>query len=54
MPETYFSVQCESDEYGNLILPIPDDLIETLGWQTGDNLEIDAMFNRVSIRKVEN
>ena len=53
MPESPFSVQCESDEYGNLILPFPDELLEALGWEAGDNLEIDAMYNRVSIKRVE-
>lgn len=54
MPEAHFTVQCESDEYGNLILPIPDDLFQTLGWGEGDNLEVEAMYNRVSIKRVEN
>jgi len=54
MHESAFTVQCESDEYGNLILPIPDDLLQALGWAEGDNLEIDAMHNRVSIKRLEN
>jgi bifunctional DNA-binding transcriptional regulator/antitoxin component of YhaV-PrlF toxin-antitoxin module len=53
MLETTISVKCESDEYGNLILPIPDDLIETLGWQSGDDLEIGAMYNRIVIKRLE-
>mgnify|MGYP003332902319 CR=1 FL=1 len=53
MPESQITVQCEADEYGNFILPIPDDLFETLGWSEGDTLEIDAMYNRVSIKRVD-
>jgi hypothetical protein len=31
-------VTLEEDEFGYLILPLPDDLIRSMGWQEGDNL----------------
>ena len=31
-------VTLEEDEFGYLILPLPDDLIRCMGWQEGDNL----------------
>ena len=31
-------VELEEDENGDLILPIPDDIMESLGWEVGDTL----------------
>jgi len=33
-----FIVNIEEDEEGNLILPIPDKMLEQLGWKEGDTL----------------
>lgn len=33
------SVQLEEDEYGNLFVPFPQELLDTLGWKENDTLE---------------
>ena len=32
-------VQLEDDEQGNLLLPFPQELLDTLGWKVNDTLE---------------
>ena len=50
-----FTVTIEEDEFGELILPIPDDVCEDLGWNIGDELEfdVDDVTGRFTLRKVE-
>lgn len=33
------SVQLEEDEYGNLFVPFPQELMDKLGWKENDTLE---------------
>lgn len=33
------SVQLEEDEYGNLFVPFPQELMDKLGWKEDDTLE---------------
>jgi len=46
-------VTLEEDSDGNLILPLPEELIQTLGWEEGDELEFiedeysDALYIRL-------
>jgi bifunctional DNA-binding transcriptional regulator/antitoxin component of YhaV-PrlF toxin-antitoxin module len=47
-----FTVTLEEDEFGELILPIPDEVCEELGWEVGDELEYDIIDdNTFSVRK---
>lgn len=39
--ERRFEVIIQEDENGDLILPIPPQVLNTLGWKEGDNLKID-------------
>tara|TARA_B100001250_G_scaffold248293_1_gene213457 strand:+ start:1322 stop:1492 length:171 start_codon:yes stop_codon:yes gene_type:complete len=37
-----FTTKLEEDDYGDLILTIPYDVIEELGWSTDSELEYDV------------
>lgn len=42
-----------NDGSGDLILPLPDDMLKSLNWEIGDNLSIEVPDNReVVISKV--
>lgn len=49
-----FTVNIEEDEFGELILPIPDEICEELGWNVGDILEYEIEENCFKLRKVDN
>jgi len=34
-----FIVTLEEDQFGDLVLPIPDKVLEELGWTIGDNID---------------
>ena len=36
-----FTTQLEEDDYGDLILTIPYDVCETMGWDIGTNLDYE-------------
>ena len=42
MPKTWTVVLDEDLETGELLLPLPDELIASLGWKEGDNLVWDV------------
>jgi len=44
---------CSEDEDGNVILDIPEELLEALGWGEGTLLDISALPNSIVLRKVE-
>ena len=48
-----FITTCSEDEEGNLILDIPDELLETMGWGEGTVLDISALPNSIMLRKVD-
>lgn len=50
-----FTITIEEDEFGELILPIPDEVCEDLGWSVGDELEfeVDDYTQSFTLRKVE-
>ena len=48
-----FVTTCSEDEDGNVILDIPEELLETLGWGEGTNLDISTLANSIVLRKVE-
>jgi hypothetical protein len=50
-PNPFITV-CEEDENGNLILEIPDLLLEAQGWKEGTVLDITAEFGTILLREV--
>ena len=48
-----FVTTCSEDEEGNVILDIPEELLETMGWGEGTVLDITALPGRITLRKVE-
>jgi len=53
-PETTWIVELEEDpETGDLIMPLPDELIKAQGWEIGDTLtwDIDESTGSVSLSK---
>jgi bifunctional DNA-binding transcriptional regulator/antitoxin component of YhaV-PrlF toxin-antitoxin module len=44
---------CSEDEEGNVVLDIPEELLEALGWGEGTLLDISALPNTIVLRKVE-
>ena len=48
-----FVTTCSEDEDGNVILDIPEELLETLGWGEGTLLDISTLANSIVLRKVE-
>jgi hypothetical protein len=53
--DSKFVVKLDEDENGDLILPIPNELCEQLGWQEEDEVEfsIDEYSDAFYIRKVD-
>ena len=50
-----WTVTVEKDNNGDLILPIPEELMEDMGWVVGDTLWYDIESNgEVVIRKTKN
>lgn len=50
-----FTVTIEEDEFGELILPIPDDVCDELGWEVDDILEYSIESDQsFTLRKVNN
>ena len=50
---TSFITTCSEDENGNVVLDIPEELLETLGWGEGTLLDISTLANSIVLRKVE-
>ena len=48
-----FVTTCTEDEDGNVVLDIPEELLETMGWGEGTVLDITALPGRILLRKVE-
>jgi bifunctional DNA-binding transcriptional regulator/antitoxin component of YhaV-PrlF toxin-antitoxin module len=48
-----FVTTCTEDEDGSIILDIPEELLETLGWGEGTLLDISTLANSIVLRKVE-
>jgi len=50
--ETKFSVELQEDVNGDLIMPIPSELLAQMGWDEGDTLIWEDSFNgSYSLRK---
>lgn len=51
--ETQWIVELEEDpETGDLVMPIPDALMEELGWKIGDDLDIQEENGTLVLKKV--
>ena len=49
-----FTTTIEEDEFGDLILPIPDQVCEELGWTVGCELEYEMADDETfTLRKVD-
>ena len=46
-----FTVSIEEDELGEIILPIPDEICEELGWDVGDTLQYELQDDSFTLRK---
>jgi hypothetical protein len=49
-----FKVELQEDENGDLIMPIPSELLAQMGWDEGDTLIWEEHFGTYSLRKKEN
>jgi hypothetical protein len=50
---TSFITTCSEDEDGAIILDIPEELLETLGWGEGTQLDISTLANSIVLREVK-
>jgi bifunctional DNA-binding transcriptional regulator/antitoxin component of YhaV-PrlF toxin-antitoxin module len=48
-----FVTTCTEDEEGNLILNFPDELLESMGWGEGTDLDISVVGDRIVLREVQ-
>jgi hypothetical protein len=51
VPNSYITV-CDEDENGSLILEIPDQLLESMGWKEGTVLDITAEAGAILLREI--
>lgn len=49
-----FTVTLEEDEFGEMVLPIPEEVSMELGWDLGDILEYTVTDDQLCLRKVDN
>jgi bifunctional DNA-binding transcriptional regulator/antitoxin component of YhaV-PrlF toxin-antitoxin module len=47
-----YYVELEEDANGNLIMPIPEEVLETLGWETGDLLTWDLKGDGIILQRL--
>lgn len=47
-----FTTKLTKDEDGNPIFEIPEEVLQTLNWEEGDEIETQLFFDRVIFRKV--
>ena len=47
-----YVVELEEDEFGYLILPIPDEVLKELDWKEGDDLDFSLRDGTVILQKV--
>jgi bifunctional DNA-binding transcriptional regulator/antitoxin component of YhaV-PrlF toxin-antitoxin module len=50
---TDYTVTLDEDDNGDLMLPIPNDIMDELGWDDGDLLEWIVEDDQILLRKVE-
>lgn len=49
-----YVVTCEEDNEGNLIIPIPEELLDATGWGEGTTIDIGYLPGTIVFREVEN
>jgi len=47
-----YITSCTEDEEGNLVLEFPDGLLEMVGWQEGDTLDIQTLADSIILRRI--
>tara|TARA_R100001509_G_scaffold118110_1_gene72609 strand:- start:624 stop:803 length:180 start_codon:yes stop_codon:yes gene_type:complete len=47
-----YYVELEEDQNGNLIIPLPEEIIETLGWQMSDLLTWDLKGDGIVLQRL--
>jgi len=47
----YEVITQEDPETGDLLLPIPPQLLEAMGWKEGDDLDIDVISGTIILKK---
>ena len=47
-----FTTYVQEDEDGNILLEFPDEILDTIGWAEGDELEFSTCGNTMQITKV--
>jgi hypothetical protein len=50
---TDYTVTLDEDENGDLLMPIPADFLDSLGWKEDDLLEWIVEGDQIVLRKVE-
>lgn len=48
-----FILEVQEDEHGECFVQLPDELIDELGWQVGDELEYTMEDESIILRKVD-
>lgn len=48
-----FILEVQEDEHGDCFVSLPDELIDELGWQVGDELEYTMEDESIILRKVD-
>jgi len=44
---------CTEDENGDLVLDIPDELLDAMGWKEGTELSVEAFAGSIVLREVK-
>ena len=47
-----YYVELEEDQSGDLFIPLPEEVIETLGWQMGDLLTCDLKGDGIVLQRL--
>ena len=47
-----YYVEVEEDQSGDLFIPLPEEVIETLGWQMGDLLTSDLKGDGIVLQRL--
>lgn len=50
--QRHFTSKFTTDEEGNPILEIPDEVLDALDWVEGDSIEISVFFDRIIFKRV--
>ena len=53
MQSNSFITKFEKDENGDVFIDFPEELLEAVGWEDGDEIKIDILFGRIILGKVE-